>query len=149
MLLSLPAREKWERQRGSYLFVRQCQFSDITAANTLVLLCKQATTGGKYTAAKWREERHHFKKMCLCHLYSFLTCLPSKEHHFLVTGHFFKIIVCEGMHSLGKHDMKCVKDLWMSMNRKKSIYKQETKICIFHRFLHLHHGWDQLRHITL
>lgn len=43
----------------------QCQFSALTAANTLVLLCKQPITGGKYTPTKWREERHCIRKIFL------------------------------------------------------------------------------------
>ena len=45
MLLSLSARGRWERQSGSDVFVRRRQISAPTAANTRVLLCKQATTG--------------------------------------------------------------------------------------------------------
>ena len=62
MLLSLSAREKWERQRGSDVFVSRCQFSALTAANIPVLLCKQAITAEKYTPVKCREGRHRIKK---------------------------------------------------------------------------------------
>lgn len=52
-MLSLSAKEKSERRRGSDVFVRQRRLSSLTAANTL---CKQAITGEKYSPTKWRVE---------------------------------------------------------------------------------------------
>lgn len=131
MLLSLSAREKWERQRGSDVFVRQCQFSALTAANTLVLLCKQAITGEKYTPTKCREGRHRIKKTFLCHFCGFLTRSPSKEHHFLANGHFFhnvRFVVCSHSESMtGKLSFrhKCFKGFL------RSVDKQETKTKLY------------------
>ena len=79
MLLSLSARGRWERQSGSDVFVRRRQISAPTAANTRVLLCKQATTG----------ERRHVSKVIFAHLcvFSLLTVWPLNGTTFFWQKH--------------------------------------------------------------